>query len=440
MLTLLIAAVFVVSADVFFVFQLGGFTVRAFQVLVLPLILKSVWDSAWGFGSPYLPLGFKMLAVWVCFIVAFVPNATFLTRNIFYAAWLVFDVLVVLGVTRLVKTPRQLNVLLRWYIYSFVFSGLFGLLQFGLPLVGLPGLLVQQWWFPEQLARINGFTYEPSYYATYMLTGWVLVDYLRYRKIVLVRGMRWIAWLITAALLLCGSRMGWLMMLAWLALRMYWRMSDHGFAWISRKVVLASVVPFLLVPYALARLHIDSDDLEFLAAGIGTLDTTSHSSGERFVVFQETLDVFYEHPLIGVSLGGVATEIGRSRHNAVNDNDVIKDNEGICTTAEILAASGLVGFIPYFLYMKRLMWTTIRIKDDSDLGVTVKALGWSLLFLILILQFNETILRSYVWLHIGMLSAAFSVFVLVQDTRCSVELPTRTLIGNLVFESPGTVS
>ena len=431
MFILLLAALFVVSGDVFFTFQIGGFTIRIFQLLVLPLVVQGAWHSISGLNPQRVPLGFKMVLVWGCFVVAFVPNTVFLPRNIFYAGWMIFDVLLVLGVTQLIDTPRKLNVLLRWYIYSFVFSALFGLIQISLPLMGLPGLLVEQWWFPGRLARINGFTYEPSYYATYMLTGWVLVDYLRYRKISPVRGMNVIAWLITAALFLSGSRMGWLMMLAWLTLRIYWLMSDQGFGWITKKVVFASILPFLLVPYALARLQISSDDLRFLASGVETLDSSSsHSSGERIDVFKETLNVFYEHPLIGVSLGGVATEIGRMRHNDVFDNESIKDNEGICTTAEILAACGLLGFIPYFLYMKRLTWTTISVADHSEFGVIVKALGWSLLFLLLILQFNETILRSYVWLHIGILSAGYAVFVLAKTAGHVVDLRSEVSQGN----------
>ena len=431
MFILLVAALFVVSGDVFFTFQIGGFTIRVFQLLVLPLVVQGAWYSISGLNPLRVPLGFKMALVWGCFVVAFVPNTVFLPRNIFYAGWMMFDVLLVLGITQLIDTPRKLNVLLRWYIYSFVFSALFGLIQISLPLMGLPGLLVEQWWFPGRLARINGFTYEPSYYATYMLTGWVLVDYLRYRKISPVRGMNVIAWLITAALFLSGSRMGWLMMLAWLTLRIYWLMSDQGFGWITKKVVFASILPFLLVPYALARLQISSDDLRFLASGVETLDSSSsHSSGERIDVFKETLNVFYEHPLIGVSLGGVATEIGRMRHNDVFDNESIKDNEGICTTAEILAACGVLGFIPYFLYMKRLTWTTISVADHSELGVIVKALGWSLLFLLLILQFNETILRSYVWLHIGILSAGYAVFVLAKTAGHVVDLRSEVSQGN----------
>jgi len=128
MFILLIAALFVVSGDVFFTFQIGGFTIRIFQLLVLPLVVQGAWHSISGLNSLRVPLGFKMALVWGCFVVAFVPNTVFLPRNIFYAGWMIFDVLLVLGITQLIDTPRKLNVLLRWYIYSFVFSALFGLI------------------------------------------------------------------------------------------------------------------------------------------------------------------------------------------------------------------------------------------------------------------------------------------------------------------------
>jgi len=80
--------------------------------------------------------------------------------------------------------------------------------------------------------------------------------------------------------------------------------------------------------------------------------------------------------------------------------------------------------------MKRLTWTTISVADYSELGVIVKALGWSLLFLLLILQFNETILRSYVWLHIGILSAGYAVFVLAKTAGHVVDLRSESSLGN----------
>src|SRR5258708_4968201 len=428
MLFLLGVAVFMVSGDVFFVFQTGGFTVRLFQLLVAPLILQGVWKLFWNPRLLRYPIGFKALIVWSCFIVAFVPNTSYLPRSLFYAGWLVFNVLLVLGITIVIDTPKKLMLGLRWYLYSFVFSAGFGLLQISLPLLGFSGPLVRQWWFPETLARINGFTYEPSYYATYMITGWVMVDYLRSQKVLLVPRMNHVFWLISATIFLSSSRMGWLMMLGWLILRWFWRIQDKGLSVPWKKVAIAAVIPVVLISFVAVKFQLVPDDLMFLARGLGVLDRAESASTEgRYEVFQETLGVFYEHPIIGVSLGGVATAIGHLRHNDVTNQEEAKENEGQCTTAEVLAASGILGIVPYLLYMTRLMWAPLRSTDHSELGLIVKALGWSFIFLILTLQFNQTILRSYVWLHIGILSAAYRVFIFAAPNGRSVRLLTQEM-------------
>src|SRR5581483_9794397 len=52
------------------------------------------------------------------------------------------------------------------------------ILQFVLPLFGYPSPFVTEWWIKDQLARANGFSYEPSYLGTYLLIGFVFVGAL----------------------------------------------------------------------------------------------------------------------------------------------------------------------------------------------------------------------------------------------------------------------
>ena len=53
------------------------------------------------------------------------------------------------------------------------------MIQFALPVLGLGAPLVKQWWIPGFLPRVNGFSYEPSYLATYLLIGFVFASSLR---------------------------------------------------------------------------------------------------------------------------------------------------------------------------------------------------------------------------------------------------------------------
>src|SRR5208283_2401073 len=418
MMIFLILALFVVSGDVFFVFHVEGFTIRLFQLLIIPVIfvgVRKLWRDP---RSKQWPIGYKSLLTWALFVLIFVPNTSFIPRNVGYMGWLLLNILLVIGITGAINTEAKLVHLLQWYIYSFAFCAVFGLVQFFAPLFGLPGLLVQQWWFPGLIARINGFNYEPSYYATYMLAGWILIDYLRYRKVVIVPGLNIIFGLVTVSILLSTSRIGWLVMFVWFAVRVFWHFQESGIMVPWRAIILGGFSCAVLISLFMSHYGIAGEDLSFLGSGLGLFGaTTTHSSDTRIGTALDTLNVFFEHPIIGVSLGGVAPAIGGNRNDSIIDQESTKDDEGTCVTAEVLAASGIFGFIPFVLYMYGLMWTPIHLTDNSDLGLCVKALTWSLIMVFLALQFSPTILRAPFWLHIGILSAAYRVFRASQRSR-----------------------
>jgi O-Antigen ligase len=399
---LICVAAFMVSGDIFFVVHVDSFTVRIFQLAMLPILGKGLFE---GLRRSVKPVGFGYLLLWTGFVLLFIPNTTLLNRSLFYGGGLVFSVLMVLGLTAVVDTPGKCRTVLQWYIYSFVFSAVFGLSQIVFPFIGLRPLLVQQWWFTDSFARINGFTYEPSYYATYMLTGWVLVDYLRYKKYKL-RFLAPAYLLITVSLILCSSRSGWLLMFIWLCIRIYWYLKENRISVLKSVAVVASI-PVVLAAMVKINTGLEISDASFLISGLGLMDKDpAYSSQGRWDIAMQTLRIYLDHPLVGVSLGGIAPAIARQNYSTVVDNDDAKANEGMCTTIEILAASGTVGFCFYALYVWRLIGEGFRVPDESSVG---KALTWALIFLLLILQADQNILRSYVWFHIGLASAVYSV-------------------------------
>lgn len=399
MVFLLCLGAFVVSGDIFFVIHIGDFTLRIFLLLMIPIAIKGLRDLV--AGSVW-PAGFGYLLIWTFFIIVFVPHTIFLSRNIFYAVWLVFSVFTVLGITAVIDTPEKFHTILLWYVYSFVFSALFGLSQFLLPLVGLKPYLVQQWWFPGILARINGFTYEPSYFATYMITGWVMIDYLRQKR-VSIPHLRPAFWTVTAALILCSSRGGWLVMLGWTILRSYWYLREHRLPW--RNIAIASGFACCMVLLVSAWAGLETRDLNFLWRGLGIADNSgSYSSMGRWDVAMQTLHLYEDHPIVGVSLGGVAPAIAAQNSITIANNNDAKANEAMCTTLEVLAASGTLGFLFFVLYFSNLIGTMFRGAFNSPVG---KALVWGLIALLVILQADQNILRAYLWFHIGLLSAGY---------------------------------
>jgi len=407
-------SVFTVSFDIFLVIHVG-FNFRVTQLALLP-VMAYVLISRLTSETLIIPLGFESLLIWAFFIIIFIPNTFYITRSAGYAFWLIFSVATIFVMVQLFRTKDRLIQLIRIYIYSFALVALFGLVQFILPLLHLGAPLVMQWWFPGLLPRINGFSYEPSFFSTYMLIGWVFIAcLLRDRTEIIGHKLQLITFtLITLVMILSSSRMGWLMMVLWYIQYPFlfiWRLckgrlNKRFFKYSSALVICCYLLLYIII-YC-----IGFETISFLLSGLGIGGASSHSSDTRTREFFDTLQIFLKSPFIGYSLGGISSAIGELRGIDVSSLEIAKENEGMSVFAEVLAASGVVGFIPFFIYIFRIIKQPLSIaKHLKNITISnlLRALVTSLVFELIILQFNQTILRPYLWMHIAILSCVFSV-------------------------------
>jgi len=119
-------------------------------------------------------------------------------------------------------------------------------------------------------------------------------------------------------------------------------------------------------------------------------------------------------PLIGYSLGGISSALGELRGSPVTSLALAKQNGGMSVFAEVLAASGIVGFIPFMIYIAQIILKPLklaRIGISPEIKILLRAMAFSLLFELFILQFNQNILRPYLWLHISILSSIYAVAI-----------------------------
>jgi len=406
-------AAFTSSFDIFLTLDVG-FNFRIAQLFLGLAFLLALEDARR--RRARMPLGFGALCLWTAFIVAFVPNTTLLTRSAGYAFWLVFNVVVIFAAVQLFRRTDRLTTLLRWYLYSFAFCAAFGVVQLLVSVAGLGGPLVRQWWFVGVLPRVNGFSYEPSFYATYLLIGWTLALYLiEQRSYVLMPlpRLRAIFLGITVALVISTSRMGWLMMGLWCSLyplRLLWHLL-HGrlhrrFLWYSLGIGAIGVAVAVVVISV-----IGVDTLRFLVTGLGIGGAAEHSVSLRTKPFSDVLRVFAQSPIVGHSLGGVSPAIARLNGWTAGSLAAAKESEGINVFAEVLAGSGVIGVIPFVVYLATLIWKPLRLASrlaDRDQRTLLRGMVAALLMELVVLQFNQNILRLYLWLHIALLSALYA--------------------------------
>jgi hypothetical protein len=410
------------SFDIFLVIQLGG-NFRLCQLFSLLLVLLAMTK---GMRYGFVPtLGLAPAGVWLCFQIAFVPATPFWPKSIGYCLWLVLNLATLFAFTQIFGThERMLRPLLRWYAWSFGFVAGFGVLQFLLPLLGFSSPLVQQWWIAGALPRANGFSYEPSYFATYLLIGSILANGLRRAKSPLLTA--WESWtlsiLCAVGILLSSSRMGIIFLLIEIALpmlrpwgRLLWEMARLRISNATIRALLPATlgIGIFTVLGTISVLSIMKDPavLLMLLNGTGVSDTAAHSVLQREGALEDTLTVFTQHPLIGRSLGGVSSAIADLHGETISSFEDSKLFEGMSVFAEILAASGCLGMLPFAWFLVVTIRAPLRLSltRASLYTPVLQALVRATVFAWLILQFNQNVLRPYLWIHLSILASVYSV-------------------------------
>jgi hypothetical protein len=397
-----------------------GFTFRFSQLLVFLaaiLLLPTIFRR----GVLTFP-GISWASAWVFWSVLTLPLSLFFARSAGYTVWLMSNVLIIFVFVQAFRTSNEAYLLLRIYLWSFILLSCFGALQFVLGIMGF-SLLTTLWWIPEVLPRVNGLSYEPSYYATYLLPGWVSAAYLLESRCALLSRslLRWTAFCTTGALLLSTSRMGWLLMIAWVVFRLVRRWllmaagsgaSRRALGWTSASALCFFAL--MATPLGSKAAKAASDALgsvAFLLSGVGLFGAAAHSVEQRFQEFLSTWNAFVNNPWIGTGMGAVSVEVGAQAGNAIVTIADARANEGMSILLELLASIGIVGMVLVAGFVLAVLHSAVVGARNSDHQhrQLFWALGWGIVWMLVILQFNQNFLRVYLWMDVAVFVVALSV-------------------------------
>jgi O-antigen ligase len=398
------------SGDIWPVFNLG-FTFRVAQICVL--LALPLAPAAIGSNVRLFP-GWQFLCFFVWWITVCLPFSLYLERSLGYLFWTISDVLAIFVFVQFFRTELALRRLIRYFLICFTAVAIFGMVQFALGVIGVD-ILITQWWIDGVLPRINGLSYEPSYFSTYLVPGWVFSAYLLEKRATTPnRRLLWICVIsTTVALVLCSSRMGWLMMLLWLVCRLAalaYRIGVRGKArW--RTIFVCLLAPLgLAVMIGLASASWRNlagvfDTFSFLANGLGIAGGTAHSNEDRTSDLGTTWQAFLNHPVLGTGIGAAPVDIASQHGSIVVTLEDAKDYEGISIFVEILASTGLIGgalLTAFAISVARQCLVKMR-SFDRPRSLVLAGLCWSVAWLLLVLQFNQNFLRIYVFLDLAVL-------------------------------------
>jgi len=374
-------------------------------------------------GSPFIqPLAFSYLVIWGMFLVLWTPRTYHLGFSIGYTGWFLICVAVVFAAVQYYGHDRkQALQISRIYINIYVFIAAFGLLQFVLGVLGVE-LLITQWWIAGRLPRLNGFSYEPSYYATYLITGWGMLAWLVERRVYLYsKNYTHIAFVIVSlALVLSSSRMGILIVIGYFAYYILKNLLSIVFrARINirflKLMAFCAGLAVLAIGAVLATTGFKS--LTFLLFGTGLGGTADHSASIRWGQFEDTIDMFLASPIVGYGLGGLWSYL------AVKQSLPLDEVTGMNVTAEVLASTGILGFPFFILFIGTLIFGSFRfIKTRTLESELLAAAGVGFILLFVILQFNQSIIRIYLWNHIAIMAVLYHYV-----RQANARIPVRSL-------------
>jgi hypothetical protein len=407
------------SSDIWPTLQIG-FTFRLSQLLIflcIPLLIPTFRAHS----VKRFP-GSIWCLLWVLWTAISLPFSLMISRSIGYSFWLASDLLIIFVFVQAFRDMEDAHNLVKWLLYSFIALSIFGVVQLFAGILGFD-ILVAQWWVKGVLPRMNGLSYEPSYYSTYMLPGWVLSNYLLSKRVVSIpRGLlRLTATCTSTSLILSTSRLGWALMLLWIALRAGVRFvrfllgKKAPFNSLRRTILVISLVPIfigVLASVQTARVTAALEQMSWLINGLGLFGQSSHSSAGRSDLMLLTWNAFLAHPLVGTGLGAVPAEIAAQLGAPMLTIDDAKQNEGMSVAVETLASIGIIGFLIVIGFVSSLVmrYRVVYAKGDAERRHTLRGLSWAIGWLLLALQFNQNFLRIYVWMDIAILTALISIY------------------------------
>ena len=412
--TLIWISILIASCDIVLAFEVAGLTVRISQLISMAVMFLFLLRII-KFGNVKILTPYYNLLIVIVFNTICIFNSKTIFNAVGYDLWLLFDCVQVLAFTYFLSKQESVHSIVRKYIFCFDALAVVGFLQFALQFVGINFFVTQY----NDLHRSNGFSYEPSFYATYMIMGSIICLYLLERRN--YKCMRK-SWLIISTLLNCGavvistSRMGILILLIYIVYRgfMSLRIYIHMKASLIR--ILFTLMPIMVgiaLIFFIIAIEFEVDFVMHYLSGLGIGGTTSHSADARMSGFVDTWKLFLDSPFLGCSLGGI--DAGIIEYKARNYTVANNGGASMCISLEALAAYGIFGAYFFFKYMWDLtvggyLKAKKRPGDKKD-REPVYAMLIALFFEFAILQLNQNVLRPPFWVHIALVSTCLQIYL-----------------------------
>jgi len=408
--------------------RVGEITIRLNNLLAL-LLLMMIWMR---FPSHLFVLNrwlfYGLLILALAMLCSFF-NSPYKKRCILFLGWYGFTLLFYVMLPYFLIFKLNERKIFKLYFASFICVGLYACLQLLFSLVGWMDPFVIQY-IKEGVARPNAFAYEPSFYALYMTPFVMMVNFhflteqkqsfflfrfVSLKHVLFVNILFLISISASTFFAYCFFFFLFLLLLR----NRFFTLSYSRFFYFLLCFAMISVPIGILYPSIIKNFF-----MKFFFHGF-----LSHTSFLlRFIGIQNAWSIFLNHPFLGVGMGGIPPHLlnawlsGDTQFflepvtfklfSQMDLHNLIKAFEPTNVATEIFASLGLLGIVA-FLFLSFVFYQQIKKSIRKDPFIVIN-LSFSMVIMLMVLQFNQGLFRTYVWVHFAMTFAFIEKMVTVQ--------------------------
>lgn len=356
-----------------------GFNFRIVQIFLLFFALMLMLEKKY-YIYVYTPLVFFGLFSLLSTLFAY----NFIRSTIYYV-FILFNIFLIFMVFASYVRIKGINNFVNIYRKTMYIQFVLIILQMILGFFGrsLFGLNNSGYWYG--ILRIPLWFYEPSYLATYLVLwfGLATTQYFCYKNKDYFKDLI----LSLVGIIISTSTAGYLGIAITIFITYIFWLSDNK---ITIKKI--AVIPFVII------LVLVFQKTNFYDVFINRIFTQGIdvASGGRINQWQETVDVFIKNPIFGVGPGNY----GLWLHNDIN---YVPSN----ITLELMATLGISGAITFYLFNFDLIFKCFFKISKFPEKEVINGLIIGLIAFLIVLQANQSYLRLYHWMILGVLYGTY---------------------------------
>jgi hypothetical protein len=421
-------------------FSCAGFHFRINNILALLLFITVALQFKFHLLTIDKSLFFALLLFSFSILLSFLFSS-YKPRCLVFMGWYGLTLLCYVLLPYFLVKLWDVEKLLYLYGLSFVCVGVYALLQLILSCLKINDPFTTQH-IIGSIVRPNAFAYEPSFYALYMTPFIMMINFhylfapktpfLCFKELNSLK----VSFLNALFLISTATSAFFAYLLFFLCILFaaeFYRFKGRVFKFLLAFACAGGSL-FIAAPFLIKKFFMKFFFLGFMQ---------HHSFYHRWVGITNAWQVFMDHFLLGVGFGGVPAYIydawGRGNTGYLFFDAYLSDMQGnylkhfepMNVMTEILASLGIVGLLAVGVLLFAIY---LQARKAIDKAPTLsRNLLISVVVMLIVLQFNQGILRSYIWVHF---SLAYALFELLASNSCSFPLSNQKTLDHVREKGP----